>query len=144
METASPHLPNVPAAADSIQVLEHSMTSILEEMKAGGRAAPSRISEAMSLMTSLFGHLTEVARECAAEPEFDEGASMASTSLLQPGNGDAMPGSISVGRGAGHPMKRGPEVTVSELEAKRRIDNDNFENTLLQEASMALCTQDGF
>ena len=132
--TGSPHLPQ----GNSITELENNMAMILEEMRAGGRAPPEKVAEAMTLMSGLFAHLTDVSRSCR---DAEDTMSMASTAPVSSASAEALmePGDAAMQSPDKCPtrfMKRPAEVATAALErsAQGRPDMD----TLLQEAAAAL------
>ena len=132
--TGTPHLPS----GNSIMDLEKNMTMILEEMRAGGRAPQEKVAEAMTLMSGLFAHLTEVSRHCR---EAEDTMSMASTTRASPADAEVLmepsdAASLLADRCTTRFMKRPPEVATAALERSAQAHPDM--ETLLQEASAGL------
>ena len=133
--TCSSLSPNQPGG-NSIKELENNMAHILGEMQHGGRASQHRIEEAMSMMSTLFQHLQDVARECKDQEEVRSEASTAQMLTGPNIHGAAAPASIS---GA----KRPAEMKVQQLDAIMAQEcaaaADPFE-VRMHEAALALGT----
>ena len=119
---------------NSLEELETNMMSILEEMQAGARAPRDKIAEALTLMSSLFVHLTEVSQQCK---EIDETESLASTqpaAVNTSGVAEVTAG-LAVRALLG---KRAAEVPVQDLDPASQLNGTSKEDVLMMEAAAGL------
>ena len=124
-------------SSNSLEELETNMTSILQEMQTGARAPQEKIAEALTLMSALFVHLTDVSLQCKETEEIESLASTEPAAMNTSGAAEQTAGLLA----RQLLCKRVADVPVQDLEHAHQRSGASHEDALMMEAASGLGLQ---